>query len=94
MSSSAPDSQAEYYFLMLALFSFVDGNRSGASHAPQTISKPIEELRRSMQAVESGNFDINITVHTSNEVYSWRKTATSPLRRSVTSSSRTARSRS
>ncbi len=60
--------QAEYYFLMLALLSFVTA--IGAAHLiSTTISKPIAELRRSMQAVESGNFDIDITVHTSNEVY-------------------------
>ena len=60
--------QAEYYFLMLALLSFITA--IGAAHlVSTTISRPIEELRLSMQAVESGNFDIDITVHTSNEVY-------------------------
>jgi two-component system sensor histidine kinase YesM len=59
---------AEYYFLMLALLSFVTA--IGAAHfISTTISKPIGELRRSMQAVESGNFDIDITVQTSNEIY-------------------------
>ena len=59
---------AEYYFLMLALLSFVTA--IGAAHLiSTTISKPIGELRRSMQAVESGNFDIDITVQTSNEIY-------------------------
>jgi len=33
------------------------------------ISRPIEALRKSMQEVEKGNFDIDITVETSNEVY-------------------------
>jgi two-component system, sensor histidine kinase YesM len=60
--------QAEYYFLMLALLSFVAA--IGLAHLiSASVSKPIEELRRSMQAVESGNFDIDITVHTRNEVY-------------------------
>jgi two-component system sensor histidine kinase YesM len=60
--------RAEYYFLMLALLSFVTA--IGAAHLiSTTISKPIGELRRSMQAVESGNFDIDITVQTSNEIY-------------------------
>jgi two-component system sensor histidine kinase YesM len=59
---------AEYYFLMLALLSFVTA--IGAAHLiSTTISKPIGKLRRSMQAVESGNFDIDITVQTSNEIY-------------------------
>jgi two-component system sensor histidine kinase YesM len=59
---------AEYYFLLLALLSFVTA--IGAAHLiSTTISKPIGELRRSMQAVESGNFDIDITVQTSNEIY-------------------------
>jgi two-component system sensor histidine kinase YesM len=33
------------------------------------ISRPIESLRRSMQEVEKGNFDMDITVECSNEVY-------------------------
>ncbi|MDR2631462.1 MAG: sensor histidine kinase [Spirochaetaceae bacterium] len=34
----------------------------------QRISKPIKELRRSMQAVEQGNFDILVDIHSSNEI--------------------------
>jgi two-component system sensor histidine kinase YesM len=34
----------------------------------QRISKPIKELRRSMQAVEQGNFDILADIHSSNEI--------------------------
>jgi two-component system sensor histidine kinase YesM len=34
----------------------------------QRISKPIKELRRSMRAVEQGNFDILVDIHSSNEI--------------------------
>ena len=60
--------EAEYYFFMLSLLAFVAA--IGVAYFISTnISKPIESLRRSMQAVESGNFDIDITVNSTNEVY-------------------------
>ena len=60
--------EAEYYFFLLSLIAFVAA--IGVAYFISTnISKPIESLRRSMQAVESGNFDIDITVNATNEVY-------------------------
>jgi two-component system sensor histidine kinase YesM len=59
---------AEYYFIMLSLLVFVSAI-GVAFLISSNISKPIESLRRSMQAVESGNFDIDITVKARNEVY-------------------------
>jgi two-component system sensor histidine kinase YesM len=60
--------EAEYYFFLLSLLAFVAA--IGVAYFISTnISKPIESLRRSMQAVESGNFDIDITVNSTNEVY-------------------------
>jgi two-component system sensor histidine kinase YesM len=64
----AASRQAEYYFLMLSLLSFVTAI-GAASVLARSISRPIESLRRSMQAVESGNFDIDITVNAANEIY-------------------------
>ncbi len=60
--------EAEYYFLLLSLLAFVAAI-GVASLLSRSISRPIESLRLSMQAVESGNFDIDITVNSSNEVY-------------------------
>ena len=60
--------QAEYYFLMLSLLAFTAAIGVGFVLS-RSISRPIESLRRSMQAVESGNFDIDITVNATNEVY-------------------------
>ncbi|MGA2763191.1 MAG: sensor histidine kinase [Spirochaetia bacterium] len=60
--------EAEYYFIMLSLLVFM-GAIGVAFLISSNISKPIESLRRSMQAVESGNFDIDITVKARNEVY-------------------------
>jgi two-component system sensor histidine kinase YesM len=58
---------AEYSFAMLALFCvFVATVVS--SFVSMRISRPIESLRRSMQQVESGVFDIDISVNCSNEV--------------------------
>ncbi|MGO8693937.1 MAG: sensor histidine kinase [Rectinemataceae bacterium] len=58
---------AEYSFAMLALFCiFVATVLS--SFISMRISRPIESLRRSMQQVESGVFDIDISVNCSNEV--------------------------
>jgi two-component system, sensor histidine kinase YesM len=59
---------AEYYFILLSLLVFV-GAIGVAFLISSNISKPLESLRRSMQAVESGNFDIDITVNARNEVY-------------------------
>jgi two-component system sensor histidine kinase YesM len=59
---------AEYIFLMLSLLVLV-GAVGAAVLIASNISRPIESLRRSMQAVESGNFDIDITVAARNEVY-------------------------
>ncbi|HET7838504.1 MAG TPA: histidine kinase, partial [Rectinemataceae bacterium] len=60
--------EAEYSFLMLALLCLAVAIMA-AAFVSVRISRPIESLRRSMQAVESGNFDIDITVNSSNEVY-------------------------
>ncbi len=60
--------EAEYSFLMLALLCFAVAILVSGIVSVR-ISRPIESLRRSMQAVESGNFDIDITVNSSNEVY-------------------------
>jgi len=60
--------EAEYVFLMLSLLVLV-GAVAAAMLISSNISRPIESLRRSMQAVESGNFDIDITVNARNEVY-------------------------
>ncbi|MGA2613706.1 MAG: sensor histidine kinase [Spirochaetia bacterium] len=59
---------AEYYFIMLSLLVFVSAI-GVAFVISSNISKPIESLRHSMQAVESGNFDIDITVNARNEIY-------------------------
>jgi two-component system sensor histidine kinase YesM len=59
--------QTEYYFLMLSLLAFVAAI-GVASVLARNFSRPIESLRRSMQEVESGNFDIDITVNASNEI--------------------------
>ncbi|HUW42131.1 MAG TPA: sensor histidine kinase [Rectinemataceae bacterium] len=58
---------AEYSFLMLALFCIFVAIVV-ASLISMRISKPIESLRRSMQQVEGGVFDIEISVNCSNEV--------------------------
>jgi two-component system sensor histidine kinase YesM len=60
--------EAEYYFFMLSLLAFVAAI-AVAYFISTNISKPIESLRKSMQAVESGDFDIDITVNSTNEVY-------------------------
>jgi two-component system sensor histidine kinase YesM len=60
--------EAEYFFIMLSILVVVAA-MSVVVLLASTISKPIESLRRSMQAVESGNFDIDITVNARNEVY-------------------------
>ncbi|HTP59825.1 MAG TPA: sensor histidine kinase, partial [Spirochaetia bacterium] len=60
--------EAEYIFLMLSLLVLVGAVGAGMVIS-SNISRPIESLRRSMQAVESGNFDIDITVSARNEIY-------------------------
>jgi len=60
--------EAEYVFLMLSLLVLVGAVGAGMLISSR-ISEPIESLRRSMQAVESGNFDIDITVAARNEIY-------------------------
>jgi two-component system sensor histidine kinase YesM len=60
--------KAMYTFVLLALLCFVLAAVL-ASFVSLRISRPIESLRRSMQEVEKGNFDIDITVECANEVY-------------------------
>ena len=60
--------RAEYTFIMLAIACFAVSVLA-SSLVSTRISRPIESLRRSMQAVESGNFDIDITVNCRNEVW-------------------------
>ena len=60
--------EAEYVFLMLSLLVLVGAIGAGVAIS-SNISRPIESLRHSMQAVESGNFDIDITVNARNEMY-------------------------
>jgi len=60
--------EAEYVFLMLSLLVLAGAVGAGVFISSR-ISRPIESLRRAMQAVESGDFDIDITVAARNEVY-------------------------
>lgn len=60
--------RAIYTFLLLAILCFAI-SVFVSSFVSARISRPIEALRRSMQEVEKGNFDIDITVECSNEVY-------------------------
>ncbi|MDP3177907.1 MAG: sensor histidine kinase [Spirochaetaceae bacterium] len=60
--------QAAYSFVLLALLCFAV-SVAVASFIATRISRPIEALRRSMQEVERGNFDMEITVECRNEVY-------------------------
>ena len=60
--------EAEYIFLMLSLLVLVGAVAAGVLIS-SNISRPIESLRKSMQSVENGNFDIDITVRARNEVY-------------------------
>jgi two-component system sensor histidine kinase YesM len=59
---------AEYVFVMLSLLVLVGAVAAGVFISSR-ISEPVESLRHSMQAVENGNFDIDITVNARNEVY-------------------------
>jgi two-component system sensor histidine kinase YesM len=60
--------RAIYTFLLLAILCFIV-SVFVSSFVSIRISRPIEALRRSMQEVEKGNFDMDITVECSNEVY-------------------------
>jgi two-component system sensor histidine kinase YesM len=60
--------RAIYTFLLLAILCFTV-SVFVSSFVSVRISRPIEALRRSMQEVEKGNFDMDITVECSNEVY-------------------------
>jgi two-component system sensor histidine kinase YesM len=60
--------RAIYTFALLALLCFAVSVLVSAFVSAR-ISRPIEALRRSMQEVEKGNFDMDITVECSNEVY-------------------------
>jgi two-component system, sensor histidine kinase YesM len=60
--------RAIYTFTFLAILCFAVSVLV-SSYVSVRISRPIEALRRSMQEVEKGNFDMDITVECSNEVY-------------------------
>jgi two-component system sensor histidine kinase YesM len=62
-------SQLEYYFAMIAIFCFL-ASVIISYFISVRISRPIETLRRSMQAVEGGNFDIDIAINSTDEVNS------------------------
>ena len=64
----AGSQRAIYSFLLLAILCFTV-SVFVSSFVSARISRPIEALRRSMQEVERGNFDMDITVECSNEVY-------------------------
>lgn len=58
----------EYFYLMIAIGSFLLAVVF-AWGVSRKVSLPIEELRSIMQRVETGNFDLEITVHANNEIY-------------------------
>ncbi len=58
----------EYWYCLIAIACFLMAVAL-ASFVSSRISRPIEQLRRSMQVVETGNFDIDITVNAKNEVF-------------------------
>jgi two-component system, sensor histidine kinase YesM len=60
--------RALYTFILLAVLCFAV-SALVSSIVSARISRPIEALRRSMQEVERGNFDIDITVESKNEIY-------------------------
>jgi two-component system sensor histidine kinase YesM len=60
--------RALYTFVLLAILCFAISVLL-SYYVSIRISRPIESLRRSMQEVEKGNFDIDITVEATNEVY-------------------------
>ena len=60
-------SELEYYFAMIAISCFL-ASVIISYFISVRISRPIEVLRRSMQAVERGNFDIDIAVNSTDEV--------------------------
>lgn len=57
----------QYYFAMIAVACFF-ASVIISFYISVRITQPIEVLRRSMQAVEAGNFDINISVNSTDEV--------------------------
>jgi two-component system sensor histidine kinase YesM len=59
--------ELEYYFAMIAIFCFL-ASVIISFFISVRISRPIEALRHSMQAVERGNFDIYIAVDSTDEV--------------------------
>lgn len=60
-------SELTYYFALIAIFSFFISVII-SSFISEKISRPIEVLRHSMQAVEGGNFDISVSVNSTDEV--------------------------
>jgi two-component system, sensor histidine kinase YesM len=60
--------RALYSFALLAILCFAFAVIVSTLVSAR-ISRPIEALRRSMQEVEKGNFDMDITVECSNEIY-------------------------
>ncbi len=64
----AGSQRAVYTFALLAILCFAVSVLV-SSFVSVRISRPIEALRKSMQEVEKGNFDMDITVECSNEVY-------------------------
>jgi two-component system sensor histidine kinase YesM len=60
--------RALYTFILIAALCFAV-SAFVSSIVSARISRPIEALRRSMQEVEKGNFDIDITVESKNEIY-------------------------
>ena len=60
-------SEIEYYFAMIAVACFLISVVI-SFYISVKISRPIEVLRRSVQAIEGGNFDIDIKVKSTDEV--------------------------
>jgi two-component system, sensor histidine kinase YesM len=60
--------RAVYSFILLSVLCFAAAIAL-SSLVSLRISRPIESLRRSMQRVERGDFDMDITVNCSNEVF-------------------------
>lgn len=60
-------SEIMYYFAMIAVACFL-GSVLLSYYISSKITRPIEVLRRSVQAIEGGNFDIEINVNSTDEV--------------------------
>lgn len=60
-------SEIEYYFAMIVVACFL-GSVLLSYYISLKITRPLEILRRSVQAVEGGNFDIEINVNSTDEV--------------------------